>query len=138
MAVSHNKRLSLITTFSRFVSVGMINTILHWGLSYYNSSSFEIYYYEETVNNFIETEKTLAEKVKEKEGNAIKDSESKTVQPGETLHFIDSHCSKETRKRIRSLFILSEIDIESYRRIKIYSAKMLYLYQPAIEIVDID
>ena len=95
-----------------------------WVLSYYNNSGLEIYFYKESANGFYETEATMLKKIESKESDAFQDLKRKTFQPDETLYFIDSHCSKETRAKFNNMFVLSGVDTENYRRIKIYSARM--------------
>ena len=82
-----------------------------WVLSYYNYSELEIYFYKESANGFYESEATMLKKIESKESDA-QDLKRKTFQPDETLYFIDSHCSKETRQKVNNMFVMSEVDTE--------------------------
>lgn len=95
-----------------------------WVLSYYNNSGLEIYFYKESANSFYESEATMLRKIESKENDAFQDLKRKAFQPDETLYFIDSHCSRETRAKFNNMFVMSEVGTENYRRIKIYSARM--------------
>ena len=95
-----------------------------WVLSYYNNFAFDIFFYENSVDGFYKSERYLVDKLDKRRSSRVEALYSNDFKRGENLYFIDSHCSKETRMKINDMFELMEVDIENYRRIKIYSAEI--------------
>lgn len=95
-----------------------------WVLSYYNNSAFDIFFYDNSVNGFYESERYLVDKIDKRRSSVGEVLYSNVFKRGDNLYFIDSHCSKETRMKFNDMFELMEIDMENYRRIKIFSAEI--------------
>jgi len=96
-----------------------------WVLSYYNTSSFDFYFYDTSSNGIHEVEKSLVNKINNVNKKELNASDKILLQNTEDLFFIDSHCSKDNLEKINSMFELSVVDIKSYRRVKIYSANFI-------------
>ncbi|APE01663.1 hypothetical protein BM526_07290 [Alteromonas mediterranea] len=96
-----------------------------WVLSYYNTPSFNFYSYDKSVNGIYEVEKSLVNKINDSNKKKVNASDKNFLDNAENFFFIDSHCSKDTREQFNSMFELSVVDVESYRRVKIYSAKFI-------------
>lgn len=96
-----------------------------WVLSYYNTSSFDFYFYDTSSNGIHEVEKSLVNKISNGNKKELNASDKILFDNTENLFFIDSHCSKDNLEKVNSMFELSVVDIKSYRRVKIYSANFI-------------
>lgn len=110
-------------------SIGAENILIctespSWVLSYYNTSSFNYYFYEKTVDGFYKSENNLANKINNRTNTELEFFDKNVFKQADNLYFIDSHCSKETRANFKVMFELSEVDVENYRRVKLYSVKI--------------